>query len=103
MVERDRQARRDRRRVERQGLVPAQERLVAAALLQQDVAEDARRVRVSLTPRSRALAAKMAPQIEAVYRAIEARIGPDFTERFYATLDELIALLGAGEAPGGEA
>lgn len=64
--------------------------------------QDARRVRVSLTAKSRALAAKMAPEIEAVYRQIEARIGPEFTEKFYATLDELIALLGMDEAPSGE-
>src|SRR5271170_5854574 len=36
---------------------------------------DQRRVRVSLTPRSRALAARMAPQIEAAYREIEAMMG----------------------------
>ena len=36
----------------------------------------------------------MSPLIEATYREIEARIGSDFTERFYRTLDELIALLG---------
>ncbi|MCW5633862.1 MAG: homoprotocatechuate degradation operon regulator HpaR [Rubrivivax sp.] len=58
------------------------------------LAEDARRVKVSLTPRSRALAAAMAPKIEAVYEAIEAHIGRDFIERFYATLGELIGLLG---------
>jgi DNA-binding MarR family transcriptional regulator len=59
---------------------------------------------VSLTDASRALADAMAPQIEAVYAAIEAHIGSEFIERFYATLDELIGMLGelpeAGE--GGE-
>ena len=59
------------------------------------MAGDARRVRVSLTAKSRALAAKMAPQIEATYADIEARIGAEFIGRFYQTLDELIALLGA--------
>ena len=58
------------------------------------VAEDQRRVKVSLTAKSRALAAAMAPQIEAVYAAIEAHIGSDLVQRFYATLDELITLLG---------
>jgi len=62
------------------------------------MAGDARRVRVSLTDRSRALAATMAPQIEATYAAIEARIGAGFIGGFYRTLDELIALLGS-EAP----
>jgi homoprotocatechuate degradation regulator HpaR len=56
---------------------------------------DARRVRVSLTDHSRELAARMAPQIEATYAAIEARIGGTFIEGFYQSLDELIALLGA--------
>jgi homoprotocatechuate degradation regulator HpaR len=64
------------------------------------LAHDQRRVKVSLTPRSRALAARMAPQIEATYRQIEARIGPEVTERFYRALDELIELL--GDAPPAE-
>jgi len=55
--------------------------------------EDQRRVKVSLTARSRALAAAMAPKIEAVYQALEAHIGRDFIDRFYATLGELIGLL----------
>ncbi len=63
------------------------------------LAEDQRRVRVSLTARSRSLAATMAPQIEAVYAAIEAHIGADFIERFYATLDELIEMLGQVPEP----
>ena len=54
---------------------------------------DARRVQVSLTPRSRALARQLAPQIEAVYADIERRIGHGFTQEFYATLDDLIARL----------
>ncbi|MBK7613425.1 MAG: homoprotocatechuate degradation operon regulator HpaR [Burkholderiales bacterium] len=57
-------------------------------------AQDQRRVTVSLTARSRALAAELAPQIEAIYQRIEDHIGPEFTERFYATLDEVIGLLG---------
>ena len=54
---------------------------------------DQRRVSVSLTAKSRRLAATMAPQIEAVYTAIEARIGATFIQGFYNTLDELIELL----------
>lgn len=64
------------------------------------LAEDQRRVKVSLTARSRALAAAMAPKIEAVYQAIEAHIGRDFIDRFYGTLGELIGLL--GDLPVGE-
>jgi homoprotocatechuate degradation regulator HpaR len=54
---------------------------------------DLRRVKVSLTPKSRALAARIAPQVEAAYSAIEARIGREFTADFYRTLDDLIVAL----------
>src|SRR5512135_3576528 len=39
-------------------------------VVRERMAHDQRRVAVSLTPRSRELAAKMAPRIEAAYRAI---------------------------------
>lgn len=61
---------------------------------------DARRVKVSLTARSRALARRLAPQIEAIYADIERRIGHRFTQDFYRTLDELIALLASGNGKG---
>lgn len=67
----------------------------------QRMAEDQRRVMVSLTPRSHALAAAMAPQIEAAYQVIEAHIGTAFIARFYATLDELIEMLGEVPEAGG--
>ena len=54
---------------------------------------DARRVKVSLTPKSRALARRLAPRIEAVYADIEQRIGHAFTQDFYRTLDDLITRL----------
>jgi homoprotocatechuate degradation regulator HpaR len=60
----------------------------------QRLAADQRRVMVSLTAASRKLAAAMAPQVEAVYAALEAHIGSDFIDRFYATLDEMIGMLG---------
>lgn len=66
------------------------------------LSQDQRRVRVSLTAKSRTLAASMAPQIEAVYDGIEAHIGPEFTGRFYAVLDELIGLMGELPPPEGE-
>ena len=50
---------------------------------------------VQLTAHSHALAAAMAPQIEAAYAAIEAHIGRDFIGGVYAALDELIGLLGS--------
>jgi homoprotocatechuate degradation regulator HpaR len=58
-------------------------------------AHDQRRVRVSLTSLSRALAARMAPHIEATYRDIENVIGAQFSARFYQALDELIGALAA--------
>lgn len=54
------------------------------------LAHDQRRVRVSLTPRSRGLAARIAPQIEAVYARVERSLGKEFCERLYGALDELI-------------
>jgi len=54
---------------------------------------DQRRLRVSLTQRSRGLSAKMAPQIESTYRDIEALIGGQFAAAFYGALDQLIAAL----------
>ena len=55
---------------------------------------DQRRVRVSLTARSRALAARMAPSIEVTYRQLEEQLGAEFIERLYRTLDELLETLG---------
>lgn len=60
---------------------------------------DQRRQRVSLTARARALAMRMAPQIDATYRQIEAIAGPDFCGRMYATLDQLIGVLSAAGNP----
>lgn len=60
---------------------------------------DQRRLQVALTAKSRALARRLAPQIEAVYDDIEQRIGRRFTQDFYATLDELVARL---DEPGDE-
>ena len=54
------------------------------------LAHDQRRVRVSLTPRSRALAARMAPHIEAVYARVERQLGREFCEHLYAALDSVI-------------
>ncbi len=57
------------------------------------LAHDQRRVRVSLTPRSRALAARMAPQIEAVYARVERLLGEEFSRHLYEALDALIEKL----------
>ncbi len=54
------------------------------------LAHDQRRVRVSLTPKSRALAARMAPQIETVYARVEQLLGKEFCEHLYRALDSVI-------------
>src|SRR5215813_8152724 len=56
---------------------------------------DQRRVRVSLTARARAMAARMAPQIDATYRRLERTIGAEFSVRLQHTLDQLLATLEA--------
>ena len=63
---------------------------------------DQRRVRVSLTAKGRAVAARIAPKIEMIYVDIESRVGPDFMKQFYQMLDALIAASGDpdDEAPG---
>jgi homoprotocatechuate degradation regulator HpaR len=59
---------------------------------------DQRRVHVSLTARARAMAARMAPRIDATYRRIERTIGAEFSARLQETLDQLLATLEA-QAP----
>lgn len=58
------------------------------------LAHDQRRLLVTPTSRSRALARRMAPQIEAVYAEIEVQLGADFVAGLYATLDRLLDQLG---------
>lgn len=55
---------------------------------------DQRRVLVSTTARSRALAARIAPQVDAIYDRIQSRLGKDFKRRLYDSLDRLIEDLG---------
>jgi homoprotocatechuate degradation regulator HpaR len=54
------------------------------------LAHDQRRVRVSLTARSRALASRIAPQIETEYARVEELLGKEFCEHLYRALDALI-------------
>lgn len=56
-------------------------------------ANDHRRVRVSLTPASRALAARLAPAIEAMYAALENRVGQTVLRDLDRALDALMAHL----------
>jgi homoprotocatechuate degradation regulator HpaR len=62
------------------------------------VEHDQRRVLVSLTPKSRELAAQMAPQIDATYRRIEKHLGPDLSARLHETLDQVLEQLPAVES-----
>lgn len=57
---------------------------------------DQRRVLVSLTPKSRALAARMAPRIEHIYRQLESELGAELIGRCYRTLDQLLSGLKPG-------
>ena len=54
---------------------------------------DQRRVLVSLTSRSRTLAARMAPQIDAVYAKIEGDLGNEASKHLYEVLDEVVVKL----------
>ena len=78
-------------RMEEQGLV-AREAL----------AHDRRRQAVRPTPRSLALTAQLAPEIEATYRGLEERLGASAVRDVYRVLDSLIAALpvdGRSEGP----
>jgi homoprotocatechuate degradation regulator HpaR len=57
------------------------------------MAEDQRRVRVSITPKSRALARRIMPLVDARYRQLELALGPQLLEQLYGTLDELLLRL----------
>ena len=59
---------------------------------------DQRRQLVSLTPRSRALIARMVPRIEARYRELQAELGVPVTRELYALLDQVVAALGSEQA-----
>ena len=61
--------------------------------------QDQRRVRVSLTARSRAIAARIAPKVEETYRQMEQQLGRDLLSHLYRTLDEILAILAAASQP----
>lgn len=65
----------------------------AGYITRRRVEHDQRRVLVSLTAKSRGLAAQMAPEIDATYRRIEKLLGPDLSVRLYETLDLVLAEL----------
>lgn len=79
-------------RMEEQGLVA-----------REGLAHDRRRQAVSATPAARRMATRMAPKIEAVYAALEARLGAEVLARLYTTLDEVLGVLEAAAGDAGPA
>lgn len=67
-------------------------------VLREKVPGDQRRLRISLTSRSKRLAAKMAPLIEARYAAMERELGSELIEQVYSTLDRLLVSLARRKA-----
>ncbi len=55
------------------------------------MAHDQRRVRVSLTPRSRKIAQQLIPLVEKRYEALEASLGMNAMQEVYDALDALLA------------
>jgi len=62
------------------------------------VEHDQRRVLVSLTAKSRQLAAEMAAEIDATYRQIEQRLGRELSGQLYGVLDTLLEQLPPGNS-----
>ena len=54
---------------------------------------DQRRRLVSLTPKSRGLATRISPHIEAAYEGVENELGEEFIERCYTVLDSVLTAL----------
>ncbi len=67
------------------------------------VEHDQRRLMVMLTAKARALAQRMAPEVEALYAALAERVGAERLAAMYAALDELIERAGPPQEETGEA
>jgi homoprotocatechuate degradation regulator HpaR len=67
----------------------------AGYICRRRVEHDQRRVLVSLTPKSRALAASMAPAIDSTYRRLENQLGEQFSVQLHEVLDYLLEQLPA--------
>jgi homoprotocatechuate degradation regulator HpaR len=65
--------------------------------------DDQRRVRVSLTEQSMAVVERMAPLLEAEYRALEKQVGTKAIDDLYVAIDALVKELASGEEAGGDA
>lgn len=79
-------------------------RLEEAGLVDRErMADDQRRVRVSVTARSRQLGRRMIPAIEERYASIEGQVGVQTLQQAYDVLDALLASLGAAPTEGADA
>jgi homoprotocatechuate degradation regulator HpaR len=77
-------------------------RMQEAGLVDRErMADDQRRIRVSVTTRSRQLGRRMIPAIEERYASIEKQVGVETLQQAYDVLDALLATL--GHAPAGVA
>jgi homoprotocatechuate degradation regulator HpaR len=70
----------------------------AGLVVRERMADDQRRVRVSVTARSRQLGRRMIPVIEARYADIEKTVGVETLQQAYDVLDALLAPLGGAPA-----
>jgi len=57
------------------------------------IAEDQRRLLVTATPKSRSLASKIAPKIDAAYMQLESEIDSDLLDRLFESLTALVEKL----------
>ena len=70
----------------------------AGFVVRERMVEDQRRVRVSVTARSRQLGRRMIPTIEERYASIERQVGVDTLQQAYDVLDALLRPLGSAPA-----
>jgi homoprotocatechuate degradation regulator HpaR len=75
----------------------------AGLVVRERMADDQRRVRVSVTARSRQLGRRMIPAIEVRYASIEKMVGVETLQQAYDVLDALLAPLGYAPADVAEA
>lgn len=66
----------------------------AGLVVRERMADDQRRVRVSVTARSRRMGQRMIPAIEECYAAIEHKVGVETLQQAYDVLDALLTPLG---------
>lgn len=64
-------------------------------IVRERIAHDQRRVRVTLTSKSKSIAARMAPCVEAEYERMEEELGPQLVARIYGDLDAIMESSGA--------